>query len=122
MQLIRLFTNVLDNAERHAETAIDIECYQRQRNVYLAVTDDGAGISPQDRERVFERFTRLDSARSRSCGGTGLGLTIARDIAQAHQGSLQIEDSPLGARLVLRLPLAGPSIVAVIHGGGRRSR
>jgi signal transduction histidine kinase len=122
MQLIRLFTNVLHNAERHAETTIDIECYQRHRNVYLAVTDDGAGIPPQDRERVFERFTRLDSARSRSCGGTGLGLTIARDIAQAHQGSLRIEDSSRGARLVLRLSLAGPSIVAAIPGDVRRSR
>jgi signal transduction histidine kinase len=52
MQLIRLFTNLLDNAERHAETTIDIEGYQQERHVYLALTDDGAGIPPRDRERV----------------------------------------------------------------------
>jgi signal transduction histidine kinase len=54
---------------------------------------------------VFERFTRLDSARSRGAGGTGLGLAIAREIAQAHGGSLRVEDWPRGARFALRLPL-----------------
>ena len=71
----------------------------------VAVVDDGAGVAPADRERVFERFTRLADGRRRDAGGSGLGLAISRDIAEAHRGSLRIEDSPRGARFVLRLPL-----------------
>jgi signal transduction histidine kinase len=72
----------------------------------VTVTDDGPGIAPQDRERVFERFIRLDDGRRRDPGGSGLGLAIARDIAHAHHATLRIEDSPRGARFVLRLPLS----------------
>lgn len=114
MQLIRLFTNLLDNAERHAETTVDVAGRLHGADACITVTDDGAGIPPPDRERVFDRFTRLDSARSRSRGGTGLGLTIARDIAQAHEGSLRIEDSARGAKFVLRLPLARPAMVVAM--------
>jgi signal transduction histidine kinase len=71
----------------------------------LEVVDDGAGIPPEHREKVFQRFVRLDAARSRDAGGTGLGLPIAREIARAHNGSLTIEDSDLGARFVLQMPL-----------------
>ena len=105
MQLVRLLGNLLDNAERYAESAIDIEVSSDGAQALLAVSDDGVGIAPDDRQRVFERFTRLDSARSRGAGGTGLGLAIAREIAQAHGGVLDIEDAPQGARFVLRLPL-----------------
>ncbi|RAY11256.1 two-component sensor histidine kinase [Actinomadura craniellae] len=103
-QLVRLLTNLLDNAERHAESAIDVRLRRDGGHAVLTVADDGAGIPEADRERVFERFTRLDSARSRDSGGTGLGLAIARDIAVAHGGSLHIADAPRGARFVLRLP------------------
>jgi signal transduction histidine kinase len=75
-------------------------------SVALSVTDDGPGIPPADRERVFERFTRLDQTRGRDTGGTGLGLAIARDIAIAHGGSLTVDDTPSGTRLVARLPTA----------------
>ena len=66
---------------------------------------DGAGIAPDQRERVFQRFARLDASRNIDAGGTGLGLTIAREIAQNHGGTLTIEDSDVGARFVLRMPL-----------------
>jgi signal transduction histidine kinase len=107
VQLLRLLVNLLDNAERYGEGVIDVAVFAEEGDAVLMVTDSGPGIPHQDRDRVFERFTRLDTARSRSAGGTGLGLAIARDIARAHGGSLQIADSPTGARFVLRLRAYG---------------
>ncbi|RFU43578.1 sensor histidine kinase [Actinomadura logoneensis] len=106
MQFVRLLGNLLDNAERYADGTVAVSVSSSGGFAVLTVQDDGAGIPEGDRERVFARFTRLDSARSRHAGGTGLGLAIAREIAQAHGGSLGIEDSVRGARFVLRLPLA----------------
>ncbi|MBO2463423.1 sensor histidine kinase [Actinomadura violacea] len=108
MQLVRLLGNLLDNAERYADRVIAVEASRDGDHALLTVTDDGVGVAPADRERVFERFTRLDTARSRGAGGTGLGLAIAREIAQAHGGTLRIEDDARGARFALRLPLAPP--------------
>ncbi|MCP2340254.1 sensor histidine kinase [Actinomadura rupiterrae] len=105
MQFVRLLGNLLDNAERYADGTIAVSVSSSGGTAVLTVQDDGTGVPEADRERVFERFTRLDSARSRHAGGTGLGLAIAREIAQAHGGSLTIEDSARGARFVLRLPL-----------------
>ncbi|GLW72833.1 two-component sensor histidine kinase [Kitasatospora phosalacinea] len=92
----RLLTNLLDNAQRHARTRVTVrvDADPADGTVLLDVTDDGPGIDPADRERVFERFTRLDDARSRDDGGTGLGLSIARDIAALHGGTLTILDGP----------------------------
>ena len=107
-QLERLVGNVLDNAVRHARHDVSVDLTDGADGVaVLVVSDDGPGIPPEDRERVFERFTRLDDARAAGSGGAGLGLAIARDIAQRHGGSLRLEDggSP-GARFVLRLPVA----------------
>jgi signal transduction histidine kinase len=103
-QLARLLDNLLDNAQRYAERVIEVEVRREADEAMLVVADDGPGILMDDREMVFKRFTRLDTARSREAGGTGLGLAIARDIAQAHRGTLRVEDSPRGARFVLRLP------------------
>ncbi|NVI88573.1 cell wall metabolism sensor histidine kinase WalK [Actinomadura sp. BRA 177] len=108
MQLVRLLGNLLDNADRYADSSITVEVAGEDGLALLTVTDDGVGIAPADRERVFERFTRLDSARSRAAGGTGLGLAIAREIARAHGGTLRVEDHPSGARFALRLPLVPP--------------
>ncbi|MGW5399531.1 sensor histidine kinase [Streptomyces sp. NPDC003952] len=107
--LSRLVTNLLDNAGRHAEQHVGLvlRLDEARGEAVLEVTDDGAGIAPADRERVFERFTRLDDARARDEGGTGLGLAIARDIALRLGGTLTVRDSPKGARLVATLPL-GP--------------
>jgi signal transduction histidine kinase len=74
--------------------------------VRVIVDDDGPGIPPEDRERVFDRLARLDTARSRDHGGAGLGLAIVRAIVEAHGGSIWIERSPeFGARFIIELPL-----------------
>ena len=103
-ELGRVVRNLLENAARHAESEVSVRLRTDDGEVTLAVGDDGPGIPPEDRERVFERFTRLDGARDRDAGGTGLGLAIAREIVEAHGGTIAVEDSPLGAHLVVRLP------------------
>ena len=105
--LTRLVTNLLDNAERHARTAVRVTVGQRGGEVVLRVDNDGPAISPEDRERIFERFTRLDDARSRDEGGAGLGLPIARDIAQHHGGTLTAVNSPTGAAFEARFGAVG---------------
>lgn len=106
IQLIRVLDNLLANARRHADSSVEIRVERVKGEAVVTVTDDGDGIAPQDRERVFERFVRLDDGRRREPGGSGLGLAISRDIAHAHHGTLKIEDALRGARFVLRLPLA----------------
>jgi len=105
--LSRLLTNLVDNAQRYADRRIEVSLHtdRTARTAVLEVRDDGPGIPPADLDRIFERFTRLDDARSRELGGTGLGLAIARDIAAHHGGTLTAEPQPHGARLVARLPL-----------------
>ncbi|WP_248961324.1 sensor histidine kinase [Sphaerisporangium perillae] len=105
LQLVRLLTNLLDNAERHAISTVTILLGRDDGQAMLQVIDDGEGVPPEQRELVFQRFTRLPSARKKDLQGTGLGLAIARDIAEHHGGTLTIEDSPVGARFVLRLPI-----------------
>ncbi|GIG62010.1 hypothetical protein Lfu02_63820 [Longispora fulva] len=102
--LSRLLRNLLDNAARHAATEVVVTVTRDDARVTVVVADDGPGIAPADRERIFERFTRLDAARDRDSGGTGLGLAIARDLAAQHRGTLRATDSPLGARFELDLP------------------
>ncbi|WP_181448615.1 sensor histidine kinase [Nonomuraea aridisoli] len=107
VQLDRLLTNLLDNATRHAATRIEVEVSVRQAQVIVTVADDGDGIAPEDRERVFERFTRLESGRAKDKGGSGLGLPLSREIAAAHGGSLTVADHHPGARFVAVIPLYG---------------
>ncbi|MDP9844149.1 sensor histidine kinase [Streptosporangium lutulentum] len=112
LRITRVLVNLLDNAERHATSQITVSVRADGPTAILEVVDDGTGIAVEHREMVFDRFTRLDASRDRDAGGTGLGLAIAREIAEAHQGTLTIEDSERGARFVLRLPARAPSPAA----------
>ncbi|CCH31181.1 ATP-binding protein [Actinosynnema sp. NPDC047251] len=105
VRLDRLLRNLLDNAERHARSQVTVRVRAAGSEAVVEVLDDGPGIPPEERERVFERFTRLDDARARDTGGSGLGLAIARGIAWRHGGTLRVADSDTGALLVATLPL-----------------
>jgi signal transduction histidine kinase len=105
-QLARVVHNLLDNAQRHATSQVGVELSSGSDGVTMVVFDDGPGIPASDRERVFDRFTRLDEARGPDAGGTGLGLAIAREIVDAHDGSIEVADVDRGARLVVHLPAA----------------
>ncbi|WP_396599354.1 ATP-binding protein [Frigoribacterium sp. R86507] len=101
--------NLVANAARHADTRVAVALDERDGRAVLTVDDDGTGVAEADRERVFERFVRLDEARARDSGGSGLGLAIVREIVRVHGGSVSITTSPLGgARFVVDLP-AGPA-------------
>lgn len=97
--LRRVLRNLVDNAVRHAHSRVRVLVTDQQ----VAVEDDGAGVPAADRERVFERFTRLDSARDRDSGGTGLGLAIARESARALGGDVVLKESA-GGCFALILP------------------
>jgi signal transduction histidine kinase len=109
LRITRVLVNLLDNAERHATSKITVSVRADGSMATLEVIDDGAGIAVEQREMVFDRFTRLDASRDRDAGGTGLGLAIAREIAEAHRGTLTIQDSERGARFVLHLPTCDPA-------------
>ncbi|MFF0043295.1 sensor histidine kinase [Streptomyces mirabilis] len=99
----RLLSNLIDNAARHAAHRIQITIRNQDAWIVLTVHDDGPGVPTEDAERIFERFVRLDDARSRDHGGTGLGLAIARDLAHRHRGTLTLTPRTLGACFQLRL-------------------
>ncbi|MFI6417447.1 sensor histidine kinase [Streptomyces sp. NPDC050842] len=106
-QLARVIGNLLDNAQRHADTRITATVSVTDGGVLVRVDDDGPGVPEAERDRVFERFVRLDDARTRDDGGAGLGLAIARDVARRHGGDLTVGQAPGGgARFTLRLPPA----------------
>ncbi|MER5376068.1 HAMP domain-containing sensor histidine kinase [Streptomyces sp. NPDC002553] len=107
----RVLANLLDNARRHAREEVTVSVRRENgpdgRWALVAVADDGDGVPEADRERVFERFVRLDAARTRDEGGAGLGLAIARDVAERHGGTLTVRQAPAGGALFeLRLPAA----------------
>ena len=105
--LSRLVVNLLDNAVRHAGSQVCVSVRADGDWAVLTVTDDGPGIPPEDAERAFGRFSRLDDARSRpGVEGSGLGLAIVRSTAEAHGGSVSLSDAGPGLRAVVRLPLA----------------
>ncbi|PVY95881.1 sensor histidine kinase [Actinomycetospora cinnamomea] len=107
-RIAQILANLLENARRHSppEGTVRITVSRDGPLAVLEVTDEGPGIPPADRERVFDRLVRLDDARTRDAGGAGLGLPIARALARAHGGDLRVVDAPTGARLRLTLPTA----------------
>jgi signal transduction histidine kinase len=113
--LDRLLVNLIDNAVRYASSRVTVAAAAEARQAVLTVTDDGPGIPPGDLERAFDRFARLDCARSRDAddsAGAGLGLAIVRATAQAHGGLAYLEAAPpeesspsgTGLRATVRLP------------------
>jgi signal transduction histidine kinase len=104
-QLARAIRNLIDNAARYARRRLTLTLAERDHAAVLSVADDGPGIPPEQHQRVFERFTRLDEARSAAIGGAGLGLAIALDIVRRHHGRISIDpDHRPGARFVVTLP------------------
>jgi signal transduction histidine kinase len=104
-QLTRAIRNLIDNAARHARTTVTLTLTEHDHTAILGVADDGPGIPTDQHQRVFERFTRLDDART-TTGGSGLGLAIARDIIQRHHGTISIDPDHPGTHLVITLPTA----------------
>ncbi|ROQ40720.1 signal transduction histidine kinase [Frondihabitans sp. PhB188] len=99
--------NLVDNAARHAGSRVRVSTALAGDTVMLIVDDDGAGIPEADRERVFDRFVRLDEGRDRDSGGSGLGLAIVESVVRSHGGTVAVETADGGgARFVVRVPAA----------------
>lgn len=106
-ELASVVRNLVDNAARHATTEVRVTLGVTDGVVRLTVIDDGPGVPPDMRDKVFERFARLSEARTRDAGGAGLGLALTKRIVEAHGGTIHIEDAPLqGASFVVDLPAA----------------
>ena len=105
---VRIARNLVANALAYGRERVRVTTATEAGNGTLTVDDDGPGIPVAERERVFDRFARLDRSRSREGGGFGLGLAISRELAVAQAGRIEVGDSPLGgARMALYLPSAG---------------
>lgn len=105
--LRRAFDNLMSNAQRHAASRVQVSAEWRDGDVVVSIDDDGPGIPAADRERVFDRWLRLDEGRARDEGGAGLGLAIARSVARSHHGDVTLAEGPLGGvRAELRVPAA----------------
>ena len=119
--LKRAVANLLDNAVRLAPAGsrIRLATDSEGDRAWIAVADEGPGISPEDQPHVFDRFWRADKARSRADGGTGLGLAIVRQIAQSHGGSIRLQSKVgVGSSFVIWLPVTTPSAEAPTHPPG----
>ena len=106
--LKRMLLNLLDNAVKYTPRGgeVDVNLARQNGNARIVVTDTGIGIPTEDQPRIFDRFYRVDKARSRALGGAGLGLSIARWIVEAHEGKLSVESTPgRGSAFTVELPL-----------------
>lgn len=111
-QLARALRNLIDNAERHADHTIAIDIHETAGSAQVRITDDGPGIPPSTRDRIFERFGRTDQARTSSTTSvsTGLGLAITKAIIERHNGTIDLDTNYTGgARFLVELPSHGPS-------------
>ncbi|WP_435870615.1 sensor histidine kinase [Micromonospora musae] len=107
----RILTNLVENAVRHARTRVVLAAAPEGAYHLVTVTDDGPGVPVADRDRVFDRFTRLDDARARDAGGAGLGLSIVRELVRRAGGTVTLADANAddpGLRVSLRLPTLPP--------------
>lgn len=106
-ELVRVIINLATNAVRHADRDVVITIGGDDDRVWLVVDDDGPGVAPEDRARIFDRFVRLDHARQRDAGGSGLGLAIVAEVVERHGGGIEVTASPQGgARVVVVFPPA----------------
>jgi len=106
-QLSRVVSNLVDNALRYAASMVELSVRQDGRQAVVSVSDDGPGIPAADRERIWERFARLDDDRSRASGGSGLGLAMVRELTMAHGGTVSVtsrQPGP-GATFLVCLPV-----------------
>lgn len=99
-QLTRMVRNLVDNAARHAHRIVELHCERTGELAVIRIGDDGPGIPADQHQRVFERFVRLDAARTRDGGGSGLGLAIVAEIVTAHHGTVRISDRTGGGTCV----------------------
>jgi signal transduction histidine kinase len=105
--LRRVLDNLVANAVRYSSSTVELAANRSAADqVVVTVTDDGPGIPAADRDRVFDRFTRLDDARTRDSGGAGLGLAIVRELVRMHSGSVTLGDANPGLRVAVALPMA----------------
>lgn len=103
--LARMVRNLVENAGRHASSRVAVSLSTSDEGITLTVDDDGDGVAQEDRQRIFERFTRTDTSRSRDTGGVGLGLAVVRATAERHGGSVRCDTGPAGgARFIVHLP------------------
>jgi two-component system sensor histidine kinase SenX3 len=124
-QLVSALYNLLDNAVKYSDrdSAVDVRATNDGRVIALSVADHGIGIPARDLERVFERFYRVDLARSRQTGGTGLGLSIVRHVMANHAGDVTVESRlGEGSTFTLHLPLTATGPVAVSGPGATPRR
>jgi len=107
--LRRVLDNLVANAVRYASSTVELAAKRADADrLVVTVTDDGPGIPAADRDRVFDRFTRLDDARTRDSGGAGLGLAIVRELVRMHAGTVTLSDARPGLRVAVSLPMAQP--------------
>ena len=106
--LMTALRNLIDNAIRYSpeDTTVGVGLRERDGLVQISVTDQGPGIAPDEQDRIFERFYRIDAARSRHTGGTGLGLSIVKHVVANHGGEITLWSQPgQGSTFTVRLPM-----------------
>ena len=110
-RLQQLMSNLLENAIRYTDAGgrIQVQIHESGGEAHVSIEDSAPGVEPEQRERLFDRFYRVEASRNRASGGSGLGLAICRNIVESHGGSIHAEASALGGlRIVIRIPLQAP--------------